>query len=327
MNKFNLYRLANMEAEQMEQPMKRAALLLGFIKGPNIDDWVQLWTDEMLDRYNRGISPHDPIYWDDLGQKFMQAFQDIGAREQAEEKQHNLSWTPGDVNTFMAQFRTLADQAQYPLDAKPTITLFASKLPYKMMHHIYMVVKPYDFQGWTDAAQQYHQDNTAIQNVRGIYEEAPKKNFKKAGFSAKQWAQILGVKMPTPDPNAMDTRADRFQSKFKNRKGSKGCASITKEDPETQRKEGRCFTCNKQGHLARNCLDKVAKPLNKGKVKAQTAETEDSNNESIAETQTHELNPETYIWMGKALKEEDKITILKMAIEVEKGAEGETMDF
>jgi hypothetical protein len=42
MNKFNLYRLANMEAEQMEQPMKRAALLLGFIKGPNINDWVQL---------------------------------------------------------------------------------------------------------------------------------------------------------------------------------------------------------------------------------------------------------------------------------------------
>jgi hypothetical protein len=31
--------------------------------------------------------------------------------------------------------------------------------------------------------------------------------------------------------------------------------------------------------------------------------------------------------MGKALKEEDKITILKMAIEVEKGAKGETMDF
>jgi hypothetical protein len=42
MNKFNLYQLANMDAEQMEQPMKRAALLLGFIKGPNVDDWVQL---------------------------------------------------------------------------------------------------------------------------------------------------------------------------------------------------------------------------------------------------------------------------------------------
>jgi hypothetical protein len=133
MNKFNLYRLANMEAEQKDQPMKRAALLLGIIKGPNVDDWVQLQTEEMLDKYNRGVSPHDPIYWDDLGQKFMQAFQDTGARERAEEKLHNLSWTPGDIDTFTAQFRTLADQAQYSLDAKPTITLFASKLPYKIV--------------------------------------------------------------------------------------------------------------------------------------------------------------------------------------------------
>ena len=52
MNKFNLYRLANMEAVQMRVPMKRAALLLSFIKGPNVDDWVQQCTNEILDRFN-----------------------------------------------------------------------------------------------------------------------------------------------------------------------------------------------------------------------------------------------------------------------------------
>ena len=49
MNKFNLYRLANMEATQMRVPMKCAALLLSFIKGPNVDDWVQQRTNEILD--------------------------------------------------------------------------------------------------------------------------------------------------------------------------------------------------------------------------------------------------------------------------------------
>ena len=49
MNKFNLYRLANMEAVQMRVPMKCAALLLSFIKGPNVDDWVQQRTNEILD--------------------------------------------------------------------------------------------------------------------------------------------------------------------------------------------------------------------------------------------------------------------------------------
>ena len=52
MNKFNLCRLANMEAVQMRVPMKRAALLLSFIKGPNIDDWVQQHTNENLDQFN-----------------------------------------------------------------------------------------------------------------------------------------------------------------------------------------------------------------------------------------------------------------------------------
>ena len=52
MNQFNLYHLANMEVDQMRVPMKRAALLLGFIKGPNVDAWVKLCTDEILRRFN-----------------------------------------------------------------------------------------------------------------------------------------------------------------------------------------------------------------------------------------------------------------------------------
>ena len=69
--------------------------------------------------------------------------------------------------------------------------------------------------------------------------EDTSKNFgkKKTGFLAKQWAQILGVKLPTLDPNAMDTHADRSHSYFKN-KGSRGRTSSTKEDPEHSTKKG-----------------------------------------------------------------------------------------
>ena len=41
MNVFNLYHLTNMVAEQMLNLMKWATLLLGFIKGPNVKDWVK----------------------------------------------------------------------------------------------------------------------------------------------------------------------------------------------------------------------------------------------------------------------------------------------
>ena len=256
----------------------------------------------------------------------MDTFWDTASRERAETKLRGLSWIPGDVDTFIAQFRSLAEQAQYALDDHPTITLFASKLPFKMMQHIFLIVKPFNFNGWADAARDYHQGNAALQGIRDISEDAPgKKTGKKTGFSAKQWAQILGVKLPTIDPNAMDTRADRTRSYFR-KKGSKGRISSTKEDPETQRREGRCFTCNKQGHLSRNCPDKATKTLDKGKVKACTAETEPGNSEDKAEPQ-NEDKARAVVRLARSMNEEEKIDFLMRVIEADKGVEGEDMDF
>ena len=189
MNKFNLYRLANMEAVQMRVLMKCTALLLSFIKGPNIDDWVQQHTNEILDRFNRTGDQSDEIYWTSLGQQFMDTFWDTASRECAETKLRELPWIPGDVDTFIVQFRSLAEQAQYALDDCPTITLFASKLPFKMMQHIFLIVKPVNFNGWADAARDCHQGNMALQGICDISEDtSSKKTSKKTGFSAKQWA-------------------------------------------------------------------------------------------------------------------------------------------
>ena len=195
-----------------------------------------------------------------------------------------------------------------------------------MMQHIFLIVKPFDFNGWADAARDYHQGNAALQGIRDISEDTPgKKTSKKTGFSAKQWAQILGVKLPAIDPNAMDTRADRSRSYSRN-KGSKGRVSSTKEDPETQRKEGRCFTCNKQGHLARNCPNKPTNTSDKGKVKARTAETEPIDSENEAEPHDED-KARTFVRLARSMKEEEKIDFLMRVIEADKGAEGEDMDF
>ena len=252
----------------------------------------------------------------------MNAFWDTASRERAEEKLRNLAWTPGDVDMFVAQFRTLADEAEYPLDDCPTISLFASKLPHKMMEHICLVIKPRDFQGWADAARQFHQDNTAVQDLRNLNSDVPRRfSNNKTGILAKQWAQILGVKLLIPDKNAMDTRADRTRSYFRNN-GSKGCAGTTKEDPDKQHQEGRCFTCNKQGHLARNCPDKPWK--DKGKVKARSAETDNRDSDDIA---TLEDEATILYKQARAMKEESKIRFVQMTIEVEQGMEGDSLDF
>src|SRR5258708_34569997 len=183
----------------MTNPMKKAALFLRFIKGTNVKDWVKRWAKWTINQFNKARPPTDEYYWDEVARGFQQAFQDTGARERAEDKLRHLAFIPGKVDMFIAQFESLAEEATYPLNTKSTLTLFASKLPFKMMDHILKVVRPHDFQGWAEAARQYHQDNMAVQNIKGIYKDTPRKaTFQKkpnhTGFSPPQWAQILGVK-------------------------------------------------------------------------------------------------------------------------------------
>ena len=211
MNEFNLYCLTNIGMYQVDNPMKRVALLLGFIQGENVKDWVNCWTIWTLDQYNTGLLSTDEHYRSTIARAFEQAFQDTGATEYAEEKLQHLSFTPGEVDGFIAKFESLANKAGYQLNARSTITLFVSKLPYKMMDHLYKIVHPCDFAGWADGACQYHQDNQAVQNIKDIHGDTPRKAPQKkvAGFSAADLAKILNVKTLLPHPDAMDMQADR----------------------------------------------------------------------------------------------------------------------
>ena len=116
----------------------------------------------------------DEHYWNTVTRAFEQAFQETGTIERAEEKLHHLSFTPGEVDGFIAKFESLANEAGYQLNARSTITLFASKLSYKMVDHLYKIVCPCDFTGWADGVHQHHQDNQAVQNIEDVHGDTPK---------------------------------------------------------------------------------------------------------------------------------------------------------
>src|SRR6267378_5231865 len=237
-NQFNLYRITNIDAEQMTNPMKRTALFLRFLKGPNVKDWVRKWTNWIVEQYNLGHPSTDEYYWNQVALGFENAFQDTGARERAEDKLRHLNWMPNEVDTFIAQFESLAEEAGNLPNAQPTLTLFALKLPGSMVNHIYKVVQPQTFQDWADTARQFHRDNIAVQNLHNISEDFGGRN--KGGMMASQLAALLKVKLPLPNPNAMDTRADRSRSNWRNHESKSRAVTTTEDDTEKQRKEGQC---------------------------------------------------------------------------------------
>ena len=226
------------------------------------------------------------------------------------------------MDTFITQFKSLATEATYDLDAQPTLSLYASKLSFKMADHIYKVVRPVDFQGWAEATRQYHQDNTAVQNIRGIFKDTPKKTSTMGGkprISMQLLVRILGVKMPTPNPNAMDTRANRTRSNNW-KKGTKGHAANAEEESTNWCKTVECFKCHQKGHIQRFCPNKD-KDDNKGKksVKAQVAETdaeEEFEEGSLLEeltSGTEDIPPVliSFLKSGRALPEDEKFYLMK----------------
>ena len=129
MNEFSLYCLTNIGADQIDNPMKRAALLLGFIQGENIKDWVKCQTNWAIDQINTGRPATNEYYWTHIAQAFESAFQDTGAAERAEEKLRHLAFTPGEINGFIAKFESLANKAGYLLNNRSTFTLLRPNSP------------------------------------------------------------------------------------------------------------------------------------------------------------------------------------------------------
>jgi hypothetical protein len=244
-----------------------------------------------------------------------------------------------------------------------------------MVDHLYKVVRPGTYPEYCEAIRQFHADNTAVQNLKGhqdkgvlytkgqdglytnlkghqdkgalytkgqdgLYTKEDRKNLL-GGYTANEWVKILGfdqskIEIPRRS-DAMDTSA-RSRSKFQRTKGRTG---TTKQDPDTQRKEGRCFHCNKQGHESRNCPDrrdpgskKKKKTSNKGRAaKAKTSTSSASSSDagvSSSEEEESDREVDSFLKEAKALKTKNQLHILQMAIEAERGKKvdlGDEEDF
>ena len=106
------------------------------------------------------------------------------------------------------------------------------------------------------------------------------------------------------DPNAMDVDINMVKT-----------GQLSKQDRERLSKEGRCFHCRKQGHMARNCSDKpkgttTFKGKEKGKtplkVKASQVEIVDDREDKDKEEEEKDEPPPSY--------EDDKALIQKIRL-------------
>jgi hypothetical protein len=104
------------------------------MKGPKIDDWVQLIVGQTVLRVNGRPNENPPVapinnrddeaLWDWFVLAFQQAFTDTTKSEDALSKFLTIKMIGNDLDTYIATFDHLRDTAQWERDSQGTILLF-----------------------------------------------------------------------------------------------------------------------------------------------------------------------------------------------------------
>ena len=96
----------------MDNPMRRTLFTLSYIRGPKVDDWVDVmhrWieTQHAATGTPQGhvqIPSNDERYWTEFTTEFNRVFSDTTEKQNAGIKLHGLKMEGGDLDTYLASF-------------------------------------------------------------------------------------------------------------------------------------------------------------------------------------------------------------------------------
>jgi hypothetical protein len=203
------------------------------MKGPRVDDWTEEQQKRMDTNVGRGRPRTSELHWTEFELAFKATYANIAEKISAEKDIRNLRMTGGDIDTYIATFKTLLSQAGYTETERGALEMFKKGLPFGLNLRIINNVSPTPdtFENWAEAAK-----NQQLKWLEG------QEFTSKKGLSPKQQALAHKLKLggPRRDPNAMDVDGGKFNP-------------LTPEEREELRKIGACFRCRKQGHMSKQC--------------------------------------------------------------------------
>jgi Retrotransposon gag protein len=156
---FSLYRAINHWHITMREPYNCIMMMLSYMKGPKIDNWVRekatLLETAVL---NGTANPNDEHIWNTFIEEFTEAFTDTTRREQATLDLINIQMKGEDLDTYIFTFHHLHKRAGWEPDAQGTILMFRRGLKRPLTTAIVKRthLRPQMLQGWYQAARAHH---------------------------------------------------------------------------------------------------------------------------------------------------------------------------
>lgn len=239
----------------MTNPWRRTFTALSYIRGPLVDDWVQLQVDALRLKTTRAAPPPlqrtDEALWIEWKTDFDAAFTDTTKQQTAYRELQELRMKGTDIDAFVAKFKRLATKAEFGLDDAATKDMFAKALNRPLLEAILgretFIPRQATLAQWIAAAQaeiQRHEIKYSMLRKWPTTWQSPSKSNR--GFNRPSYQSNSSQRSSYTHPNDRSVPMDVDVVR-----------RATSEDQKKKfRVEGRCFECDKQGHMARFCPNK-----------------------------------------------------------------------
>src|SRR5258708_10368912 len=126
-DQLNHYFLLNLDVPGFNSPIKKVALAITLIKGPDVTGWTRV-LGELL----RALDPmHDniPTLWEHFEREFRKKFQDSSKQQRARASldTHQMKWP--EIDAYVSSFEELLRLAEYTAGNNDSAKLFLRGLP------------------------------------------------------------------------------------------------------------------------------------------------------------------------------------------------------
>lgn len=241
---FDMYRYMNDNHEIMTIPYYRTMQALSLIKGPMVDDWVNDQVLILSNKVNRAANPiarADEVLWTEFNTDFDSAFSDTTKKQSAQGDIAKLKINDNrDLDAYTARFKQLARTAGFAETALATARIYAKGLPPKLLDAIlHRDTHPETLEQWINDARTEAQKfanrqawKSQVPHFQNFMQHTPRNGGHK--------------KYVHPNDRTVPMDVDRDVVTYVRR-------AVTQEDKQRFQREGRCFHCDKQGHMARDC--------------------------------------------------------------------------
>ena len=253
--------MVNRTHDSMTKAYDWVLTALTYIRGPMVNDWVNTQENNLVTRTDTTCPNHvrkdDEVLWTEFKTAFQDAWMDTSKKQNAYDQLMKLTMVGWDIDTYIATFERLALAAGWALDAEGTIVHFREGLS-KGIHSkaldrdkIPRTMDEWKAAARTEVARAKEKYNAGLTNTQ-------RRNQQTRHYNTTQ-TQHRTPTQTNSNSNIVPMDVDATTTtNFK---------KLTPEERVQLAKEGRCFRCRLQGHMARNC------PKNTNNNQAKTRET------------------------------------------------------